>query len=326
MRSSRTTNCFLAVTAALAGSVTWSAPPVLTPHSVIKIANSAGKFDFLGVDAAAHRLLAGHEKDGTADFFDLNKNQLIARVKVGPAVEIAVDPKTGAYFASVQDDKRIAVIDGKSLKEIRSIALPGESDAILFDSKDRRIYITHDNGKELWAVDPDSGKILATIAVPEGPEMMAFEPATNRLFLNSKATSQVVVIDTRTNSVLATWTTAPATAPHGLVLDSAHHRIFIAGANALLIAMDTQSGRVVAQAPIVEHVDQIAIDRNNRRIFCAGPGAMTVVQSSDHGLAALGNAETHATAKNVAVDPKTHDVWVTFTDGKDSYAKSWSQH
>ena len=316
----------LAMAAALAATIAWSAPPILTPRTSIKIANSPGKFDFLGIDVTKHRLLAGHEKDGTADFFDLNNDQLITRVKVGPAVEVAVDPKTGTYFASVQDDKRIAVIDGTTLQEVRSIALPGETDAMLFDAKSRRIYIANDNGKALWAVDPDSGKVLATIVVPEGPEMMAFEPATNRLFLNSKVTNQVVVIDTKTNAVMATWKTAPATAPHGLVLDSAHHRIFVSGANSLLVALDTRSGKVVAQAPIVEHVDQIAIDRNNRRIFCAGPSAMTVVQASDAGLAALGNIDTNATAKNVAVDPKTHAVWVTFTDGKDSFAKSWTQH
>ena len=80
----------------------------LKPGARIEIPNAPGKFDFLEVDPAAHRLLAGHEKDDTADFFDLTANKLIARVKVGPAVGVTVDPKTGNYFASVQDDKRIA--------------------------------------------------------------------------------------------------------------------------------------------------------------------------------------------------------------------------
>ena len=191
----------------------------LKPGARIEIPNAPGKFDFLEVDPAAHRLLAGHEKDDTADFFDLTANKLIARVKVGPAVGVTVDPKTGNYFASVQDDKRIAVIDGKTFKEIRSIALAGETDAILYDAKDRRIYIAHDNGKSLWAVDPDTGKVIATITVPAGPECMAHDAANDRLYLNSKVANQVVVIDTKKNAVVATWATAPATGPHGLVLD-----------------------------------------------------------------------------------------------------------
>ncbi len=311
---------------ALCATVTALAQPPLKPGATITIPGSPGKFDFLEVDPAAHRLLAGHEKDETADFFDLTTNKLISRVKTGPSVGVTVDPKTGTYFASVQDDKRIAVIDRKSLTEISSIALPGESDAILFDAKDRRIYITNDNGKALWAVDPDSGKIIATITVPEGPECMAFDPAANRLYLNSKVTNHVVVIDTTTNSVVTTWPTAPATGPHGLVLDAAHSRVFVSGDNALLIALDTKTGKIVARAPIVEHVDQIAFDATTRRIFCAGPGAMSVVQATDAGLTSLGKIETNATAKNVAVDPTTHAVWTTFTDGKDSFAKSWLQN
>ena len=301
------------------------AQPVLKSGASIPIPASPGKFDFLAVDPAAHRLLAGHEKDDTADFFDLDTNKLIARVKVGPCVGLTVDPKTGNYFGSVQDDKRIAIIDGQTLKETGSIALPGESDAILFDAKDRRIYITNDNGKFLWSVDPDTEKVVAAIEIPGEPECMAHDAVTDRIYLNIKDHNEVAVIDTRTSAVVTSWPTAPATGPHGLVLDAAHGRIFVSGDNGQLVAIDTKTGKVAATAAIVDHVDQIAFDVTTRRIFCAGPGAMSVVQASDEGLALLGKIETNATAKNVAVDPKTHAVWTTFTDGKDSFAKSWMQ-
>ena len=310
---------------ALFAVATAAAQPVLKPGASITVPASPGKFDFLEVDPVAHRLLAGHEKDETADFFDLNTNELITRVKVGPAVGVTVDPKTGRYFASVQDDKRIAIIDGQSLKETGSITLPGETDAILFDAKDRRIYITNDNGKFVWAVDPDTEKVVASIEIPGEPECMAHDAASDRIYLNLKNRNAVAVIDTKSNTVVATWPTAPATGPHGLVFDAAGGRVFSSGDNGLLVALDTKTGKVVATAPIVEHVDQIAFDAGLRRINCAGPGAMSVVQASDAGLKALGKIETNATAKNVAVDAKTHAVWTTFTDGKDSFAKSWTQ-
>jgi DNA-binding beta-propeller fold protein YncE len=302
-----------------------AAQPVLEPGAIITVSASTGKFDFLAVDPTAHRLLAGHEKDDTADFFDLDTNKLIARVKVGPCVGVVVDPKTGNYFGSVQDDKRIAIIDGRTFKETGSIALPGESDAILFDAKDRRIYVTNDNGKFLWSVDPDAGKVVVAIAIPGEPECMAHDAAADQIYLNIKDHNEVAVIDTRTNAVVATWPVAPATGPHGLVLDPTHGRIFVSGDNGRLVAIDTKTGKVVATVSIVDHVDQIAFDATMRRVFCAGPGAMSVVQASDEGLGSLGKVETNATAKNVAVDPKTHAVWTTFTDGKDSFAKSWMQ-
>jgi len=49
-------------------------PLVLTPAASIEMPRSTGKFDFLRVDSKRHRLLAAHEKDGTADFIDLQTN------------------------------------------------------------------------------------------------------------------------------------------------------------------------------------------------------------------------------------------------------------
>jgi DNA-binding beta-propeller fold protein YncE len=307
-----------------AGASTLAAePPLLVPGTTIKLAGSTGKFDFLEVDAVNHRLLAGHEKDDTADFFDLKTNTLLARVKVGPAVGVTSDPKTGNYFASVQDDKRVAIIDSGTLKETGSITLPGETDAILFDAKDRRIYVTHDNGKSVWAIDADSRKLIATIAIPGAPECMAHDAASDRIFLNIKDHNEVAVIDTKTNTVVAHWPTAPANGPHGLAFDAVGGRIFSSGENGKLVALDVQTGKVVATVEIVEKVDQIAFDPFSHRVYCAGPGAMSVVQSASGSLTTLGKIATAETAKNVAIDPKTHAVWTTFTDGTDAYAKSW---
>jgi DNA-binding beta-propeller fold protein YncE len=310
---------------ALCAAAAAAAQTGLTPGPSISIPASPGKFDFLEVDPAAHRLLAGHEKDVTADFFDLTTQKLIARVKVGPAVGVTVDPKTGRYFASVQDDKRIAIIDGTTFQETASIALPGETDAILFDAKDRRIYITNDNGKYLWAVDPDAGKVTAAIEIPGEPECMAHDATADRIYLNIKNLNEVAVIDTKTNAVVAHWPTAPATGPHGLAFDAAAGRIYSSGDNGTLVAIDTKTGKVVGSTETTPQVDQIAFDAVTRRIFCAGPDHLSVVAATAGGVKFLGNVDSATTAKNVAVDAKTHAVWTTYTDGKDSFAKSWTQ-
>ena len=309
---------------ALGVAASVAAPPVLKPGPWIVVEDALGRYGYLTIDAARHRLLGAHVNDDTADIFDLDTNKLIARVEVGPVVGIAVDLRAGRYFASVQDDQRIAIIDGQTLKETGSIGLPNECDAILFDAKDRRIYVTSDGGRTLWAVDPDTRKIVAAITVAAEPGCMAHDAATDQVYLPGTVASQVSVIDTKTNSVVATWPTAPALGPHGLALDAARGRIFVAGDNGQLVAIDTKSGRVVASAPIGEHVGQIAFDAEFRRVYCAGPDWITVVQVTDAGLATLDKVYTAATATNVTVDPKTHAVWSTFTDGEDSFAKSWT--
>jgi len=299
--------------------------PPLVPAASVKIPGSPGKFDFLEVDARNHRLLAAHEKDGTADFIDLPSGTVLARLKTGPTVGITVNTAGDTYYASVQDDKRVAIIDARTLQETGSIAMPGETDAILYDAKDRRVYVTNDNGKYLWALDPAAGKVVAAIDIPGEPECMAHDAATDRIYLNIKNLNEVAVIDTKTNTVVMTWPVAPATGPHGLAFDAAAGRIYVSGDNGLLVALDTKTGQFIASAEITPKVDQIAFDAGTKRIFCAGPGHLSVVAATPDGVTFLGNVASADTAKNVAVDPATHRVWTTYTDGTDSFAKSWSQ-
>ena len=293
------------------------------PAASIEIPASKGKFDFLRVDAKRNRLLAAHENDGTADYFDLGTKKLLARVKVGGAVDHAVDADSSFYYVSVQEDKRVAVLDAATLKEVKSIKMDGPTDAILFEPKNQMIYVTQDEGATLWAIDPKSAKVVASIAVPGVPEYMVYDESTDRIYLNIKSADVVAVIDPNTNKTVAKWPTAPATQPHGMALDAAHHRIFSSGANGKLVVMDTGSGKVLTSVNITEKVDQIAFDSKNELVYCAGPGKMSMVRVSGDSISAAGDFPTAATARNVTVDPKTSAVWTTYTDGKSSFAKAW---
>lgn len=295
----------------------------LSPGTSIEVPGSKGKFDFLRVDAQRHRLLAAHENDATADYFDLQKNTLITRVKVGGAVDTAVDADSKYYYVSVQEDKRVAVLDAQTLKEVKSIKVDGPTDAIIFEPKNHMIYVTHDEGANVWVIDPKAGKVVASIAVPGVPEFMVYDESTDRIYLNIKSADKVAVIDPATNKTVAEWGTAPASQPHGLALDTANHRVFSAGGNGKLSVIDTTTGKVTGSVDIVAKVDQIAFDPVKHFVYCAGADKMTVVSTSGASVVTVGELSTAATAKNVAIDPLTHAVWTTYTDGKSSFARSW---
>ena len=298
-------------------------PLQLTPAASIEIAHSTGKFDFLRIDSKRHRLLAAHENDGTADYIDLQKNSLITRLKVGGAVDNAVDTDSKFYYVSVQEAERVAVVDAETLKEVKSIKTPGPTDAIIFEPKNHMVYVTHDEGADVWVIDPDSAKVVATIAIPGVPEFMVYDATADRIYLNIKNKDVVAVIDPSGNKVIAQWPTAPALQPHGLAFDAGSHRVFAAGGNGKLVAIDTKSGLSVSSIDIVAKVDQIALDEVGGLLYCAGADKMSVVNTAGGKLATLGELATAATAKNVAVDAATRAVWTTYTDGKNSFAKSW---
>ena len=289
----------------------------------IELPQSSGKFDFLRVDPNRDRLLAAHVEDGTSDFIDLKNHSLIARVKVGSAVDTAMDVDSKFYYVSVQESARVAVLDAATLNEVNSIKVAGPTDAILYEPKNRRVYVTHDEGADLWVIDPLAAKVVTSVAIPGVPEAMVYDPSTDRIYLNIKTMDVVAVIDPSTNGVIAQWPTAPATRPHGLALDVASHRVFSAGANGKLVAIDTGSGAASGSIDITPKVDQIALDVGSGLLYCAGTDRMSVVRVSDGTLSRLGELATAPSARNVAVDPATRAVWTTYSDGKSSFAKGW---
>jgi DNA-binding beta-propeller fold protein YncE len=289
----------------------------------IELPQSSGKFDFLHVDSNRNRLVAAHVQDGTSEFIDLRTHLLIARVKLGGAVDTAMDLESKFYYVSVQDGERVAVLDAATLKEVNSIKLAGPSDAILYEPKNHRVYVTHDDGMDVWVIDPQRAQVLTSVAIPGAPEVMVYDPSTDRIYLNIKTKDVVAVIDPSANAVIAQWPTAPATRPHGLALDAASHRLFSAGANGKLVALDTSSGAVRNSVDITPKVDQIALDASGGLLYCAGADMMSVVRVTGDKLNRLGELVTASTARNVAVDPSTRAVWTTYSDGKNSFAKGW---
>jgi DNA-binding beta-propeller fold protein YncE len=311
---------------ASASAAVWAAggaPVSLEPGPSIEIPSSKGKFDFLRVDEKRHRLLGAHETDGTADYFDLKTNTLITRVKVGGAVDHAVDGESKYYYVSVQEDQRVAVLDAATLAEVRSIKVSGPTDAIIYEPKNHLVYVTHDDGADVWVIDPSNSKVIVTVAVPGVPEYMVYDESTDRIYLNIKSANKVAVIDPKTQKTVNEWATGPAAQPHGMALDTAKHRIFVAGANGKLAVIDTQSGKVTESTNIVEKVDQIAFDPDKQLVYCAGMNKISIVDTSGSNVATVGEQATAATARNVAVDPQTHAVWTTYTNGKSSFARAW---
>jgi DNA-binding beta-propeller fold protein YncE len=299
------------------------AKALLEPVATIKIPDAKGSFDFIQVDVANRRLLACHAKEGTLDVIDLDQHGVLARIPTGAAQDVAVDEQGGKYFVTVSDKKQVAIIDAKTLKVTNVVPTEGELDGMLFDSKNRRVYAAHDHGREVWVVDADAEKIVATVAIPGDPEVFVYDAKKDRVYLNIVPTHETVVIDPQTETVTEHWSDQPAQRPHGLVLDAETGRLFSAGANSVLVAIDTATGKVVGSAKTGPKVDQIAFDPATKRIYAASDGMLTVLHETADGVETLGDFPVPKSGKNVAVDSKTHTVWTLSTDGKDSFAHAW---
>ena len=293
------------------------AADLLEAGKPLVLAGTHGRFDFLAMDAEGRRLLAAHTGNESLDIIDIDKQQVVKIVPVGAAQSAVVDAKGKRYFASVSKPPQLVVIDAGKLEVVAKVALGGPADLMAFNAKSGMAYVCHDDGKDLWVIDPAAKKVIATVELPgEAPEDLAFDAPFARVFQAMKTGSVIAVIDAATNKVTAKWPTAPAQDPHGIAIVPDAEAILVAGANGKLAMMSQKDGHVIASAEIGAGVDQIAYDAALHRVYCAsGKGKIVIVSVEKDKLTPAGEVATSDGARSIAVDAKTHTVWIAYAKG-----------
>ena len=301
-------------------------PGKLTAGKPLALTGTHGRFDFLTVDAAHRRLLAAHTGNESLDVIDLDKEQLVKAVPTGAAQSSAVDAKNQRYYVAVSKPPQMAIVDAEKLTVLGQVPLPGPADIMAFDATTSLAYVGHDDAKEVWVVDPAAKKIAATVALPgEGPEDVWIDGPAHRAYQAVKLANTVAVIDTEKKSIVEKWATAPAEGPHGMAFFAETSELAIAGANGKLSVLSTKDGHLLASADIAKGVDQIACDSTLHRIYCAsGAGKISVLSLENGHLTPLPDVTTPQGARSIAVDQKTHTVWIAYAKGDASFAQPFS--
>ena len=149
------------------------------------------------------------------------------------------------------------------------------------------------------------------------PNVAGFDAAGARLFQAMKTGNVIAVVDVATHQVTAQWPTAPAEGPHGIAMAPEAGAILVAGANGKLAMLSQTDGHVIASADIPTGVDQIAYDAGLHRVYCASQkGKIAIVGVEKDKLVPAGDVATSDGARSIAVDAKTHTVWIAYTQGE----------
>jgi len=288
----------------------------LVASPAIQVPRRPGFFDYMTVDGEYRRLLVAHAGSDQLAIIDVDAGTVIQTVDLGRntgGAGVAVDVRDGKYFVGTAAD-RVVDVNRKSMVLQQYITLPGPVDGIAFDPKNDTLYADEDHGTRLWAINGKSDRLVATIALPGSPEYVDYDPVSNRIYQNIEPVpSMVLSVDPDSNTIVARWPVEPAEKVHGLAIDGASGRVFSVGANGKLAVVDVRSGLVITTVDVASRVDQIAFDAATRRVYCpSGSGVLTVVQETDAGANVLDTITVPRGTHTLAVDPKTHDVWISF--------------
>ena len=265
-------------------------------------------WDYITFDASTRRLYISHNTE----------------VKV-------VDADSGAIVGSVSDLKRVhgivvmndlgrradevVVFDLKTLKATGHIKTGGNPDCIIYDPASKHIFAMNGKTNDTSVIDPGSEKVIATIPIGGRPEY-AVPDGHGTIYDNVEDKNEVVAIDSMTNTVKFRWPIAPAEEATAIDLDVRHHRLFIGGRNKVLAIMNVDTGKVVQTFPIGAGVDTNIFEPSTGTLFVAArEGTLHIYhEDSPDSFSVVETVKTEFGARNMALDPKTHQIFIDAAD------------
>ena len=269
-----------------------------------------GWWDYLTTDSDARRIYISR---GThVMVVDADSGKIAGDIADTPGVHgIALAPELGKGFTSNGREGTVSIFDMKSLATSSKVKVGDNPDAILYDPATKRVFTFNGRSQDSTAIDAASGKVLGTIKLDGKPEFAASD-AKGEIFVNIEDKSELVAIDPNKLEVKAKWPLAPCTEPSGLSIDRKNRRLFVGCDNKMMAVVDADSGKVLATPAIGEGVDATAFDAGTGLAFasCGGDGVLTVVKEESPGKFTAENVPTQKGARTMALDSKTHNVFV----------------
>jgi hypothetical protein len=269
-----------------------------------------GGWDYVTFDTARSRVFIS--RSTRVQVVDANSGQLVGEIPNTPGVHgIALAYALNKGYTSNGRDTSVTVFDFVSLVPSKTIHVTGAGpDAILFDSASQRVFTFNGRGQNTTAIDATADTVVGTLALGGKPES-AVSDGTGHIFVNIEDKSSIVEFDATRLAILHTYPLAPCEEPSGLAIDQAHHLLFAGCDNKMMGIIDANTGRVIATPATDDGTDANAFDPITGIAFSSnGAGTLTLVTQTAPGKFSSENIPTERGARTMALDPKTHRVYL----------------
>jgi YVTN family beta-propeller protein len=308
----------LGVAAAALAAATAAAAAAAPAYTLAKTVplGAPDRWDYVVVDSDGGRVYVAH--GDRLEVLDARSGARIGAVTgiPGGTHGTAVSLATGQGFTDDGEKAQAVAFDLKTLKVTARLPADQDADAVAGDPATGRIFVMNGDSGTITVVYAKTDKVAATIKVGEKLET-AVPDGQGSIYLAGAGNRELLKIDARTNRISARWAIPDCTSPHGLALDTAGRRAFVGCLNSVMMVVDTQAGKVVAQLPIGAGSDALAWDAKRKRVFSSNgkDGTITVYQQvSPDRYQALAPIKTVVSARTMGVDPASGRLFVAAAD------------
>lgn len=271
-------------------------------------------WDYITFDAATRRLYISHNTE--VKVVDADSGVTVESIPDLKRVHgIALVSDLGRGFISDGGADEAVVFDLKTLKVTNHIKTGGNPDCIIYDAASKHIFTMNGKSNDASVIDPAALTVVATISMGGRPEY-AVADGKGTIYDNIEDKNEVVALDSRANTVKARWPIAPAEEATAMDMDVQHRRLFIGGRNKVLAIMDADNGKVVQTFPIGSGVDTNIYEPRSGLLFTATrEGTLHIFhEDSPDKFSVIETVTTEFGARNMALDPKTHKLFIDTAD------------
>jgi YVTN family beta-propeller protein len=268
-----------------------------------------GFWDYLALSPDGSRLFVAHATK--IEVVDTSDGKVVGSVPVDGAHGTAIVADKGLGFSTDGRSGQVTVFDTKTLQVKTQIKVGEGPDAIIYDPFAKRVIVMHGRSKDIAVIDPATLKVDAT--VPLGGKLEFAAADKNHVYVNVEDKGEIAAVNSKTWKEDNRWKLDGCEEPSGLAIDEKTDRLFAVCGNKVMIVVDTKTGKQLASLPTGPGTDAAAFDPGLKRAFAPNGGAATltvVQQKSDGGYEVAGNVDTQRGARTMALDPKTHKIYL----------------
>jgi DNA-binding beta-propeller fold protein YncE len=314
----------------------------------VQVTPGDGAFDYVAADGVNRRVYLSHGEEVIV--LDADSNAVVGKIpapQFDPSYGIGIAGRTTPYqgihhvaiaselgrgFTSNGRAGTSTIFDLKTLAGLGEVKLTGKDpNAVVYDAATKRVFAFNEDNNNATAFDANSGEVVGTIELGARPAFAASDDK-GHLFVNLIEKGLVQRIDSRNLTAGERW---PVSACGGrnnetMAIDKKNGRLFVGcrpdfrrmlyppgpRPDRVMVILDTNDGHVVATVPIGGNPDQADFDPGAGLVFSAnGEGNVTVIkQETPDKYSVLQTVATEPGAARLAVDPKTHKMFVPNND------------
>src|SRR6266567_5546967 len=227
----------------------------------IPLPNVGGRIDHFTFDAKRKRVIGAALGNNTVEVVDTFSGRDIH------SIAGAAEPQGLVYvgefnrlFVANGTDGKLRIYDADSFTLLNTVDIGEDADNVRYDPAEKKVYVAFGGDEEggIAVIDAASGKRLEDAAKLDAhPESFQIATSKTVIYANIATKAKVVLIDRNTHKV-TDWPLKNVKSNYPMALDEADHRIFIVTRRpAQLVAIDTETGAMVASVPCVNDADDV---------------------------------------------------------------------